>query len=345
MQRLGQSLGGEPPAKPPGVLDRPGLLEARSPLYKSPRGSETMREKRLGAPFPWHFVPTCANSGQMPIKTSLAANGIACQRGGRLLFADLSFTLAAGPRVAGDGAERRRQDEPVAPDRWPLAARRRQLREWRCEPPLPELCHYVGHANGIKSALTLRENVTFWVDFLGGGDADLDDALADVRSCGAEGSAGWTAVGRTEAASLRSLASSPRPARSGCSMSLRSRSMPHPSRCSTRRSRSISRKAASPWSRSHTSLKVKFAQELRAEAGDRPVKEAWALFRRDVAPCLARGRHHRHRARLLPRRRRHHAARPWPRPQSPLAHRARRVVGGAPAREPALRRPHLPQRL
>ena len=43
--------------------------------------------------------------------------------------------------------------------------------------PLAELCHYVGHLNGIKSALTLIENVVFWVDFLGGGDADLDDAL------------------------------------------------------------------------------------------------------------------------------------------------------------------------
>ena len=31
-----------------GSLTHPGLLEARSPLYKSPRGSETMREKRLG---------------------------------------------------------------------------------------------------------------------------------------------------------------------------------------------------------------------------------------------------------------------------------------------------------
>ena len=46
--------------------------------------------------FSWHFIPTCAKSGKMPIKTSLAAHGIACQRGGRLLFADLSFTLEPG---------------------------------------------------------------------------------------------------------------------------------------------------------------------------------------------------------------------------------------------------------
>jgi heme exporter protein A len=42
--------------------------------------------------------------------------------------------------------------------------------------PLPELCHYVGHANGIKNALTLRENVDFWVDFLGGNSANLKGA-------------------------------------------------------------------------------------------------------------------------------------------------------------------------
>jgi len=35
----------------------------------------------------------------MPIKTSLAAHGIACQRGGRLLFADLSFAQEAAKRL------------------------------------------------------------------------------------------------------------------------------------------------------------------------------------------------------------------------------------------------------
>ena len=95
MQRLGQSLGGEPPAKPLGFLEPTRTIGGALPsIYKSPRGGDTMREKRL-APLRQlpRFVPTCAKSGQMPIKTSLAANGIACQRGGRLLFADLSFAL------------------------------------------------------------------------------------------------------------------------------------------------------------------------------------------------------------------------------------------------------------
>ena len=77
------------------------------------------------------------------------------------------------------------------------------------------------------------------------------------------------------------------PARSGCSTSLRSRSTQRPSRYSTRRSPSIAQGGIAVVA-SHTSLKVKFAR-ARAEAGDRPVKEVWALFRRDVVLALREG--------------------------------------------------------
>ena len=43
--------------------------------------------------------------------------------------------------------------------------------------PLPELYHYIGHLNGIKSALTLRENADFWVDFLDGDSSGVEEAF------------------------------------------------------------------------------------------------------------------------------------------------------------------------
>ena len=33
--------------------------------------------------------------------------------------------------------------------------------------PLLELCHFVGHVNGTKPSLTVKENLTFWARFLG----------------------------------------------------------------------------------------------------------------------------------------------------------------------------------
>ena len=66
----------------------------------------------------------------MPTKTSLAAHEISCQRGGRLLFANLSFTLQPSEGLPATGPERRRQDEPVAADRGIATAQRQAALRW-----------------------------------------------------------------------------------------------------------------------------------------------------------------------------------------------------------------------
>lgn len=40
------------------------------------------------------------------------------------------------------------------------------------ERSIGEQCHYVAHADGLKPALTARENVAFWAAWLGGGDPE-----------------------------------------------------------------------------------------------------------------------------------------------------------------------------
>jgi heme exporter protein A len=148
----------------------------------------------------------------MPIKTSLAAHEISCQRGGRLLFRGLSFTLQPGEGLLVTGPNGAGKTSLLRLIAGLLPLNAGSIESGDASTPLPELCHYVGHANGIKSALTLEENVAFWVDFLGGGDADLDDALhmfglAELKDL----PAGLLSAGQKRKLALLRLFVAPRP--------------------------------------------------------------------------------------------------------------------------------------
>jgi heme exporter protein A len=148
----------------------------------------------------------------MPIKTSLAAHGISCQRGGRLLFEGLSFALEPGESllVSGPNGAGKTSLLRLIAGLLPLQAGR--IEGGDASVPLLELCHYVGHLNGIKSALTLGENVRFWVDFLGGDDAEPEGAyrkfgLEELRDL----PAGILSAGQKRKLALLRLFAAPRP--------------------------------------------------------------------------------------------------------------------------------------
>lgn len=78
-----------------------------------------------------------------------------------------------------------------------------------------EVCHFVGHLDGIKTHLTAAENLAFWAIYLGGGDnvgsrveralAQFSlDALADIP-------AGYLSAGQKRRLGLARLAVAPRP--------------------------------------------------------------------------------------------------------------------------------------
>jgi heme exporter protein A len=110
----------------------------------------------------------------------LAASNLSCQRGERLIFQRLSFSLAPGEAllVTGpNGAGKTSLLRQIA-GLLPLAAGELRLDGAGPYAHLPELCHYIGHANAVKASLSVKENLAFWADYLDGNAAKLDGALA-----------------------------------------------------------------------------------------------------------------------------------------------------------------------
>jgi heme exporter protein A len=112
----------------------------------------------------------------------LVASDLACVRGGRHVFRNLSFTLGAGvalmvtgPNGAGKSSLLRLVAGLVHP-----AAGRLVLEGSDGELTIGEQAHYLGHQDALKTALSVQENLAFWVGFLAAADAKVDAALAAV---------------------------------------------------------------------------------------------------------------------------------------------------------------------
>ncbi len=148
----------------------------------------------------------------MPIKTSLAAHEISCQRGGKLLFEGLSFTLQPGDGLLVTGPNGAGKTSLLRLIAGLLPLRSGSIEGGDTSVPLPELSHYVGHLNGIKSALTIGENADFWVDFLGSRGSGLDHAyrtfgLAELKDL----PAGLLSAGQKRKLALLRLFAAERP--------------------------------------------------------------------------------------------------------------------------------------
>lgn len=101
------------------------------------------------------------------------AEGLACLRGGRPVFADLSFELPpgeilllVGPNGSGKSSLLRVLAGLLRPALGQLT--------WDGEPVQRDLVahferlHYVGHQTSLKPRLTVRENLAFWGELRGG---------------------------------------------------------------------------------------------------------------------------------------------------------------------------------
>ena len=112
----------------------------------------------------------------------LKATDLACIRGGRQVFSGISFAVPAGealvitgPNGVGKSSLLRLIAGLVRPSAGTLA-----LDGGDPELTVAEQAHYLGHQDALKPALSVTENLDFWVRFLGGRIVDLTAPLAEV---------------------------------------------------------------------------------------------------------------------------------------------------------------------
>ncbi len=112
----------------------------------------------------------------------LSGSGVICVRGGRKVFAGLDFEATSGEAVAvvgRNGSGKTSLLRLIAGLLIP-AGGTIALAGGDGELTLAEQCHYLGHRDALKPALSVAENVSFWADFLGGERFDAADSLAAV---------------------------------------------------------------------------------------------------------------------------------------------------------------------
>jgi heme exporter protein A len=113
---------------------------------------------------------------------ALHVANLACRRGGRLIFEELGFSLRSGEAIALTGRNGAGKSSLIAM----LSGRLRpdagtiRLEGVDDDAPLREHAHLVGHRDGLKTALTARDNLDFAQALLGEAAASPLDALAMV---------------------------------------------------------------------------------------------------------------------------------------------------------------------
>ena len=112
----------------------------------------------------------------------LSGIDLICNRGGRAVFAGVSFALAGGeallvtgPNGAGKSSLLRMVAGFIQATGGRLA-----LEAGNPELTIGEQAHYLGHQDALKPSLTVVENLRFWAQFLGDAEDGADPALAQV---------------------------------------------------------------------------------------------------------------------------------------------------------------------
>lgn len=105
---------------------------------------------------------------------ALTATNLTCERGGRIVFRDLSFTLADGELLLLSGPNGSGKSSLIRLIAGLGEAQSGTLALTGGEPGLAiaQQAQLIAHQEAVKSALSVRENLIFWRDFLGGGAVD-----------------------------------------------------------------------------------------------------------------------------------------------------------------------------
>lgn len=115
----------------------------------------------------------------------LIAENLVLARGGRVIVASLSFSVASGEALLLTGRNGTGKTTLIRALGGFLSPQSGSIRldGFGDDRDMREACHYVGHQNANKASLTVEENLRFWRAYLGGGDPGAeagDGALYDA---------------------------------------------------------------------------------------------------------------------------------------------------------------------
>jgi heme exporter protein A len=107
----------------------------------------------------------------------LKAQDLTCERGGRIVFRNVSLSLKPGQlmQLTGPNGSGKSSLLRLIAGLNEAQVGSVALEGGEADLTIGQQAHYVAHQEPVKSALSVEENLGFWRDFLGGGD--VDDAL------------------------------------------------------------------------------------------------------------------------------------------------------------------------
>jgi heme exporter protein A len=148
----------------------------------------------------------------------LAATGLACQRGGREVFAGVSFAVSSGEALTVTGRNGAGKSSLLRTviGLLRLAAGRLTLEGGDPELSVAEQAHYLGHQDAVKGSLSVAENLQFWAGYLGAGQKSELGAIPEpLEAVGLSGlaslPAAYLSAGQRRRLSIARLIAVPRP--------------------------------------------------------------------------------------------------------------------------------------
>lgn len=144
----------------------------------------------------------------------LVAEGLAGERGGETIFSQLCFSLGAGEAlvVTGPNGSGKSTLLRIICGLLQLQTGSIKLTDGGEGLPVRAACHYLGHQNAMKPALSVRENLAFWQRFHGERKLEIHEALEAVDLPGVEDLPfGYLSTGQKRRVSIAKLLISHRP--------------------------------------------------------------------------------------------------------------------------------------